>query len=135
MRALQIAVLIICLELSISFFANVGIFQQVYITPAQQQIGSAGTGFISGNINETSTLLGSQKTGTVDTFTAGIGMLFSAIGILINMLGSVMFFLPHLISVFKFPLILAVPVQAMIYIIYSIGILQFISGRSTRLFE
>jgi hypothetical protein len=134
MRALQIAVLIICIELSISFFANIGLFTTVFYTPAQEQIG-AGTGFMSGNINETSNLLGSQKTGTVDTFTAGIGMLIGSIGILINLLGSVVFFLPHLVSVFQFPLLLAIPVQVMIYIIYSVGILQFMSGRSTRLFE
>lgn len=134
MRALQIAVLIICIELSVSFFANLGLFTTVFYTPAQEQVG-AGTGFMSGSINDTSTLLGSQKTGTIDTFTAGIGMLFGSIGILINLLGGVVFFLPHLITIFQFPLILAVPVQVMIYIIYSIGILQFISGRSTRLFE
>ncbi len=90
---------------------------------------------MSGEIGSTGELVGSTQSESVDYFTLGVSMLYSSIGILGKMVYAVVFFLPHLRETFMFPLALAVPIQALIYVVYAFGFIQFLSGRSGGMFQ
>jgi hypothetical protein len=125
----DITFLIICFELAIGFASGLGLFGHMYFDQSQES-SSTTTGFMSGNVSETGELIGSTKQGSVDYFSISASMLWSGIGLVINIVASVIFFLPHLVNVFMVPLVLAIPIQALIYMCYSWSLAQFLSGRS-----
>lgn len=128
MRMWDITFLIICFELAMGLASGVGLFAQVYYMPIQQTAGSSGS-FLAGNVSDTGELIDSSKARSGDDFTSGVSMIWSGVGLFLNIAGSVACFYPHLVKTFMFPSALAVIVQTLIYICYSWSIAQFLSGR------
>jgi len=133
MRAWDITVLIICFELALQVIIGCNLYSpnMHFYTPSQQPVSDV-LGYTTGSMNSTTKLLDATKTPNADYFSVGMGLI-SAGNILIQILGSIVFFYPHLLSVFGIPPLIAVCIQCIIYLSYGIGIVQFASGRSTTL--
>ncbi len=125
----EITVIIVCFELAIGLTASMSLFTQMYYTKAQQSVDS-GAGFMTGSVGKTNDLVKSSQPQNVDYFSMGISGLYSAWGIISTTVGAVIYFYPHLITIFMVPMDLAIAIQALIYVNYVWGIGQFISGRS-----
>lgn len=133
MRAWDITLLIICFELALGFTSGIGLWGYTYYEPSQENVLDV-VGYQSGNMNATTGLIDSMKQQNADYFSLGT-MLMTSIGILFNVLGAIVFFYPHLVNTFMFPMALAIPIQALIYLTYSWAIAQFLSGRSGSLIQ
>ena len=133
MRAWDIAVLIICFNLAIGIVGSLGIFTHMYYTTAQQNVYEV-DGYMQGNGNATEKLIESSKNTNADYFSLGT-MLFGAFNMFLNVLSSAIFILPQLINTFHMPLVIAVPIQTLIWIIDVWAIVQFMSGRSGTLIQ
>jgi hypothetical protein len=126
----DITFLIICFELSMGFVSGLGLFGHIYFPQAQESANAPYGGMLSGNVSATGELIDSSKQPNVDSFSVGAAMLWSGVGLFLNIAGAVAYFLPHLINTFMLPMVLAVPIQALIYLCYSWSLAQFLSGRS-----
>jgi len=127
MRAFDICLLVICLQLSLTFISSIGLFGDNLFYTAPQQTGN---GFMTGSMSDTEKLVGAQSYTTIDYLTMSISMIVSSLGLIATLLGSVIIFIPQLILVFQVPLPLAIVIQALIYVMYGWAYLQFLSGRS-----
>jgi hypothetical protein len=127
MRAFDIALLVICIQLSLTFVGEIGLFPGgvIYATPQH-----SGMDFMTGGMAETQNLVGSQTPNTVDYLFMTVSMITNSILLLGKMLVSVVIFVPELIFVFHVPIPLAVVLQALIYIMYAWAYAQFLAGRS-----
>jgi hypothetical protein len=133
MRTWDITVLVICIELALQLVVGSGLFTstQFYYTPSQQSVLEV-NGYMSGNMNATKALLDGAKQTNADYFAMGMGLVTSG-NIFVRLIGSIVFFYPHLVLTFNIPPLLAGTIQILIYMSYGIGIIQFVSGRSTNL--
>lgn len=133
MRAWDITVLVICFELAMQIIIGSALYtpNMNFYTNSQTSVMDV-TGYSTGNPNATQKLLDGAKQTNSDYFSVGMGLI-TAGNILVNILWSVFFFYTHLVGVFGFPPILAGGIQFLIYMTYTIGIIQFVSGRSTTL--
>ena len=131
MRAWDITVLVICFELALQIIVGCHLYSpnMGFYTPSEQSV-MVVDGYTGGNATER--LLYGAKQTNADYFSMGMGLI-TAGNIIVNILFSILFFYPHLIEVFGFPIVLAAAVQSMIYLSYMIGLVQFASGRSTTL--
>jgi hypothetical protein len=123
----EITVLIIVIELGIGIIDGVGLFDTMYYNQSgyiQQQ------GQSTYNITTTGNLLASSTPTSMDYYSMGVGLVLSGWNVLLSVLQAIVFILPTLINKFHIPIQLAVPLQAMIYLMYVWGIAQWRSGRS-----
>jgi len=130
-----ITVLIICFELAIGFTGAIGLFDHMHYTQSQKSVEDTAAGYMTGEVSETGELIDAAKANSVDYFTIQASLLFSAVGILTSTASAVVFFLPHLRETFMFPIELAIPIQALIYLCYAWGLAQFLSGRGAGYFQ
>jgi len=127
MRMWEITVFIIALELGIGVIDGIGLFDVMYYN----QSGYIQQGTTSSyNMTTTGNLLSSSTPSGVDYYTMGVAMVVSGLMIFLSVCQAIIFILPTLILKFHVPIQLAVPIQAMIYLMYVWGIAQWKSGRS-----
>lgn len=133
MRAWDITVLILCFEISLQLIVGCSVYapNMHFYTPSQSSVLDV-TGYSTGNSNATQKLLDGVKQSNSDYFSIGMGLI-TAGNLLASILGSAVFFYPHLVGVFGVPVLLGVFLQFLIWTTYLIGFIQFISGRSTTL--
>lgn len=133
MRMMDLTLIIVAFELAIGFVAGIGVFEHTYYEPSQENIREL-NGYMHGNSNATSALIDSAKTTNADYFSIA-SALFGALNLFLKTVGAVVFFYPHLVDVFMMPELIAGPLQALIYVTYAWGIVQFMSGRSGGLMQ
>lgn len=128
----EITVLIIVIELGIGIIDGMGLFDIMYYNQSGyiQQQGQA-----TYNLTTTGTLVQSATPSGTDYFTMGAAWLFSSLMLVLNIVLAILFILPTLIIKFHIPPVVAIPIQAMIYICYVWGIAQWKSGRSGGLLQ
>jgi hypothetical protein len=129
MRAVDIFIFCICLNLGIGF-VNAMLAESQETAFLQNQSGAGweyNRTLISG-FNQ------SQSNIVTDTF-AATRWLFSAIFFVLGMLLSIVWIFPILVTTFMVPPPVAAILQTLVYLIYAIGIVQWISGRSTASYE
>lgn len=133
MRAWDITVLVICFELALQVVVGAQLYAPgtTFYEPSKESIIDV-DGYTSGDMNATSNLIESGKARNSDMFSLTMGLV-TALNVFLRVISSVVWFVPHLRDTFGCPLVIAIPIQALIYLSYAIGLIQFWSGRSTNL--
>jgi hypothetical protein len=134
MRAWDITVLIICFELALQLIIGCGLYAQNmnFYTPSQTPVMDV-TGYSTGNSNNaTQKLFDGAKQSNSDYFSIGMGLV-TAGNLFVTILGSAAFVYWPLTTGFGVPPMLAAIIQFLIWTTYVIGLVQFMSGRSTTL--
>jgi uncharacterized membrane protein len=123
----EITVFVITLELGIGIIDGIGLFDTMMYNQTgyiQQQ------GATAYNITTTGNLITASTPTSMDYYTMGVGLVMAGWNVLVSVFIAVVCILPMLILKFHVPPVLAIPLQAMIYLMYVWGIAQWKSGRS-----
>lgn len=129
MRAMDIFIFCICLNLGIGF-VNAMLAEGKQAAFLTNQSGK-GWEYDSSLVSD----LNQSDSNIITDVAANTRWVFSAVFFVLGMLLSIVWILPILVSTFMIPLPVAVMLQTIIYMIYAIGIVQWISGKSTAGFE
>jgi hypothetical protein len=129
MRAWDISLFILIINLTIGFVGNIGLFNEYGYAQIQSTGNASQGGYASGNYDEnTQTLMGNQQKTTADTFDA-FAMILSGFFMMISVFVScAIMFLP-LVYTFHVPVVLALFLQAIVYYAYLWGITQWVSNK------
>lgn len=129
MRAIDIFIFCICMNLGIGF-VNAMLAESAQTAFLQNQSGQGWEydAEIVGGFNQTNDNI------ITDTI-ASARWIMTAVFFVLRMLLSVVWIFPVLIDTFMIPPPVAAVLQTLVYLIYAIGIVQWISGRSTAAFE
>jgi hypothetical protein len=123
MKIYFIALGIIIMSASLQITNDMGIFA----APLPTQSFDSAEGKVTVMTNTTTaTDLSNEFSGTMG--------LFKAIGYIINAIGAAIVIVP-LLSSYNVPLAVSIPIQAVIYFVYSIGVFQIITGRGLKYYD
>jgi hypothetical protein len=129
MRAVDIFIFCICLNLAIGFL-NAILSESNETAFLTNQSGS-GWEYNAGLVSSFNQTEGNIVTDTL----ASARWIFTAVFFVLQMLVSIVWIFPTLVTMFGVPAPVAIALQSLIYLIYAIGIVQWISGKSTGSFE
>lgn len=126
MKIYHIALGIIIFTASIQMVNDLGIF----VTPLPTEHIDSAQGKVSRLTNTTDA---TAVNDIANDFMGGFGILRS-LGYLVSAFGAAIVIVP-LLSSYQVPLTISIPIQAMIYFVYGIGIIQFLTGRGTKYYD
>ena len=128
-RSFEILLFLIILQSSVGFVGAIGLFDQTYVSDSELY----GTTTKDWNIST----YGEHEPdmGVFGRITLVIDMLWHAIPIVFNILFAIVFIFDPLVRTFGVPMELAGFCQGAVYLIYSWGIIQFMTNRGTKYYE
>jgi hypothetical protein len=136
MRAMDLAVFIIMIEMSIGFLGGM----HFYTNEAGEDVDYMQSGLAQGgyverfqteNISETY----AEKPGIADYFKFALDWVFASFNMILMLVGA-FFVIGALLNIqFGLPLYLCVFIQGIVYLIYAWGFIQWRSGRGGQAFE
>jgi|WetSurMetagenome_2_1015567.scaffolds.fasta_scaffold711995_2 hypothetical protein len=146
MRALDIAIFIFMINMMVNLVSNVifpelnqpSYFKSTTSTDINNTGKNASTiGFIVGTGDykdtkqATDNLVGSKQGLDSNPITGSFTMLWTALTFFITLITQSLIILPTLIDTFHVPVAIAAIIQTFVWLAYGLGIMQFLSGRST----
>jgi len=120
MKAYEISLFVVILSATIGFINGLGLFSYQYEMVPQSK-------YIEWNVSQIG-----EDYGNVTT---QISPNFNIMGMLSEITFAIACLYPTLVKVFHIPILLSALLQVAIYMVYAIGILQFITGRSFKNIE
>lgn len=135
MKAVDIILFIVLIEASAGFITGLG---EIGLFPSNETvgIGEFEDEYVTWNVSRfNESIPDISSTGLFSYVAAAWEAVKIAFTTLIYMFGAIVCIYPQLVNTFHIPTQLSVFIQVGIYFVYSLAILQFISGRSTKNYE
>jgi len=127
MRAYDILLFLVCLEVTIGFVSSLHVFPVSYVDASAVQTPE------DWNLQEVENQTASQS--IFDKVMLATDMLFKALTMFLNMLVAIVAIYIPLTSVLGVPSEIALLLQGVVYVVYAWAIIQFLSGRSVKYME
>ncbi len=127
MRAYDILLFLVCLEVTIGFVSSLHVFPVNYVDASAVQTPQ------EWNLQEVENQTASQS--IFDKVMLATDMLFKALSMFLNMLVAIVAIYIPLTSVLGVPSEIALLLQGVVYVVYAWAIIQFLSGRSVKYME
>ena len=124
MRAYDILLFLVCLEVTIGFVSSLHVFPVSYVDASAVQTPE------DWNLQEVENQTASQS--IFDKVMLATDMLFKALTMFLNMLVAIVAIYIPLTSVLGVPSEIALLLQGVVYVVYAWAIIQFLSGRSVK---